>query len=137
MPGPESAVDRRRQLGLAVLLMGKGQEGHREAAGLALGEPLQGHLEAAPVGIAREQGVAVDQVEQRHRLLFQGMDNVAVVDDVDMGARLARPPARQGQVAGAAEEEFEAVVIEAHAEAVADEARGHGVEHPLQGEAAR
>ena len=40
------------------------------------------------------------------------MDDVAVVDDVHMGARLARPPARQRQVAGAAEEEFEAVIVE-------------------------
>ena len=41
---------------------------------------------------------------------------------------LARPSARQGELVGAAEEEFEAVVVEAHAEPVSDQVRGHGVE---------
>ena len=45
--------------------MGQRQEGYREPAGLALGEPLQGRLEAAPVSVAREQGVAVDQVQRK------------------------------------------------------------------------
>ena len=61
-PGLQRAVDLRGQLGFAVLLVGQRQEGDREPTGLALGEPLQGSLEAAPVGLAREQGVAVDQM---------------------------------------------------------------------------
>ena len=62
---------------------------------------------------------------------------MAVADDMDMRARLARPSARQDQMVDAAEEEFEPVVVEAHAEAVSDQARGHGVEHPAQDEERR
>ena len=53
-------VDGGGELGLAVRLMGERQEGDREPAGLAVAHPLQGPLEAAPVGLAREQRVAVD-----------------------------------------------------------------------------
>ena len=60
---------------------------------------------------------------------------MAVVDDMDIGAGRAGPSARQGQDAGAAEEEFEAVVVDVDAEPVPDEARGHGVEHAAQDEA--
>ena len=60
---------------------------------------------------------------------------MAVVDDMRIGSRLACAPARQGQVMGSAEEEFEAVVVEAHADPVTDEARGHRVEHAAQEEA--
>ena len=38
---------------------------------------------------------------------------------------------------GAADEDVEPVVVEAHAQAMADQARGHGVEHLAQREAAR
>ena len=58
--GLERAVDLRGQFGLAVLLMGKRQQGDGEPAGLALGQSLQGPLEAAPVWLAREQLVAID-----------------------------------------------------------------------------
>ena len=63
------------------------------------------------------------------------MDDVAVVDDMNVGAVLPGPAAWQGQDAGAREEEFEPVVVEALTEPVADQARGHGVEHAAQHEA--
>ena len=55
---------------------------------------LAQRLEGALVGRTREELVAVDQVEQRHRLAAQGVDDVAVVDDVTALAvrhRLAAP----------------------------------------------
>ena len=54
-----------------------------------------------------------------------------IVSPVRMGA-----PARQGEQMAAADEDVEAVVVEAHAQTMADQARGHGVEHLAQAEAA-
>ena len=50
-------------------------------------------IEGPPVGLAREQPVAIDEVEQRHGLAAQGMDDVVVVDDLVVPA-VADGPAR-------------------------------------------
>jgi len=84
--GLERPIDGVGEIGLAVLLMGERQEGDREPAGAALVLLLQSLLEAAPVWLAREQRVAVDEVQERHGLLLQRVDDMAVVDDVDVGA---------------------------------------------------
>ena len=34
------------------------------------------------IGLAREELVAIDQVEQRHGFSAQGMDDVSIVDDM-------------------------------------------------------
>ena len=46
-------------------------------------------------------------------------------------------PARQGRQMRAAEEDFDPIIVNARLRPVADEARGHGVGHPPQHEAAR
>jgi len=63
---------------------------------------------------------------------------VAVVDDVRAPAAPAAgcPAPRQGEDRRGAEEAFQPVVVEAHAQAVADEGGGHGVEDVAQAEAA-
>ena len=55
------------------------QTDHR-MAGLLLAPTGQQRRERAGVGLAREQLIAIDQVEQRHRLLAQRMDDVPIVD---------------------------------------------------------
>ena len=55
--------------------------------------PGQQRLEGAGIGAAREQLVAIDQIEQRHRLAAQRMDDVPVVDDVAVLAAAVRRPA--------------------------------------------
>ena len=50
-------------------------------------------LEGAGIGRPREQLVAVDQIEQRHRLFAQRVDDVTIVDDMAALAR-RRPAAR-------------------------------------------
>jgi len=39
-------------------------------------------FEGAAVGVAREELGAIDEVQQRHRLAAQAVDDVAVVDDM-------------------------------------------------------
>ena len=51
-------------------------------------------LERPLIGTAREQLVAVDQTEQRHRLASQRMDDVAIVDDMAVLAVAARDRGR-------------------------------------------
>ena len=125
------------QLGLAAALVGERQQVDHDPAGLPLRQGFPERLEGAPVGLAREELVAVDEVEQRHRLAAQRVDDVTVVDDLVVPAVRVRPPARERHQVGAAEEHLEPIVVEADAQAMADQARGHGVEHLAQREAAR
>ena len=62
---------------------------------------------------------------------------MAVVHDLIVPAIGMGSPARQFEQRGPAQEQRKAVVVEAHAQAMPDQARGHGVEHLAQGEAAR
>ena len=97
----------------------------------------QQRLEGAGIGAAREQLIAIDQIEQRHRLLAQRMDDVMIVDDVAvLAAALRRPATPQGQELRGAEEALEPVVVEVNIETVADQARRDAVEHAPQHEAA-
>ena len=64
------------------------------------------------------------------------MDDVAVVDDMGAAAVAVAAAARQGHQMRAAEEDLEAVVVDAHPQPVADQARGHGVEDAPEHEAA-
>ena len=72
----------------------------------------------------------------RHGLGPERVDDVAVVDDMGAAAVAVAAAARQGHQMRAAEEDLEPVVVEAHPQPVADEARGHGVEDPAEHEAA-
>ncbi len=72
------------------------------ASGLLLALLGQQRLERAGVSAAREQLIAIDQIEQRHRLLAQRMDDVMVIDDVAvLAVPLWRPslwPTRSAKV---------------------------------------
>lgn len=75
-----------------------------------------------------EQLVAIDEPAKRHRLFAQGMDDVGVIDDLVMPSVGMAPPAGQRHQMRAADEDFEAIVEEAHAQPVSDQAGRHGVE---------
>src|ERR1700719_4840386 len=74
-------------------------------AGLLLALLGQQRLEGGRISAAWEQLIAIDQIEQRHRLLAQGMNDVMIVDDVAvLAAALRRPTAPQSQQVRGAEE---------------------------------
>src|SRR5271156_2835068 len=93
-------------------------------------------LPGQTIGRARKQRVTIDQVEQRHRLAAQAVDNMAVVDDVTMPSFGLAAAAAQAQRQALADEAFQPIVIETHSQAKADQPRGNGVEHLAQPEAA-
>lgn len=93
-------------------------------------------LEGALVGISREQLVAIDEVEQRHRLPAQRVDDMPVIDHVCVLVMIGRAASPQRRHLGRAEEADEPVVVEAHGQPMADQPRRHRVEHLPQREAA-
>ena len=113
--------------------MGERQQPDHGAARPLLAVAGQQRLEGALIGAAREQLLAIDQIEQRHRLAAQGVDDVPVIDDVAVLAVGVRAAAAQRHQRRRAEKAFEPVVVEAHAQAMADQARGHRIEHLLAG----
>ena len=79
------------------------------------------------IGAAREELLTIDQIEQRHRLAAQGMDDVPIIDHMTAFAAGMRSPQRDQR--RRAEETFEPIVIQPHAKPMADQARGHRIEH--------
>ena len=77
------------------------------------------------IGAAREELLTIDQIEQRHRLAAQGMDDVPIIDHMTAFAAGMRSPQRDQR--RRAEETFEPVVIQPHAKPMADQARGHRI----------
>src|SRR5260370_32815055 len=65
------------------------------AARPLLGVGGQQRLEGALIGTAREELLAIDQVEQSHRLAAQGMDDMPVIDDLASLAAGMRATATQ------------------------------------------
>ena len=60
----------------------------------------------------REQLIAIDQIDERHGLLAQRMDDVMVVDDMAMLAPpLRRPAAPQGQQSRGAAAQIQPVLL--------------------------
>ena len=96
----------------------------------------QQRLESALIGSAREQLLAIDQVEQSHRLATEGVNDVPVIDDVAALAAGVRAAARQRHQRRRAEKAFEPIVVETHPQAMADQPGRHRVEHLLEAEAA-
>jgi hypothetical protein len=115
--------------------MGDGEDLDHGAAGGSLGGMFEQAFEGAAVGVAGEELGAIDEVQQRHRLAAQAVDDVAVVDDVPVLAVRLGAPARQGHERGGGKEKLQAIVMETDAEPLADQPGGDGVEHLPQGEA--
>ncbi len=64
--------------------MGQREQGHGVAAGGAFALGLKQRIEGAAVGLAREQAVAIDEIAQGHGFASQGVDDVAVIDDMSV-----------------------------------------------------
>jgi len=134
--GIEFSVDDLGEFGLADAIMGQRQQPDHGAARSLFTIARQQPLEGALIGAAREELVAIDQVEQGHGLAAQGMDDVSVIDDVPMLAVGVRVATAQRHQRRRTEKAFEPVVIKAHPQPMTDQARGHRIKHPLQDEAA-
>jgi hypothetical protein len=100
--------------------MSERQEIDGDPARLALRQGFPKRLEGEPIGLAWEEPVAIDEVEERHRLAAQRVDHVMVVHDLVVAAVRMRPSARECEEVGAAQEHLKAIVVEADAEAMAD-----------------
>ena len=80
--------------------------------------------------------VAIDEIDERHRFAAQGVDDVAIIDDVPMFAARMRAATRQRHQLGCAEEAVEPIVMKTDPKLMPDQARGDRVEDLAQGEAA-
>ena len=135
--GVKTGVDHVGELGLACAVMCERQQADHSAAGLPLAVLGQQRFECAGIGTAREQLIAIDKVEQCHRLLAQRVDDVTVVDHVTvLAAGLGRSTAPQGQEPRRAEEAIESIIVEVNIQPVADQTRGDAIEDAPQDEAA-
>jgi len=133
----EALLEKGGELGLAAAFRGESQGVDGEPTGQLGRQGGQGSVEEAAIGIAGEELVAVDETNERHRLASQRVDDVAIVDDLAALAVALRAPSRQRHQVGAAEKEVEPIIVEPDPQAVADETRGHRVEHSAQNKAAR
>ncbi len=122
--------------GFAGAFVGQRQQGHGIAASRVFALGVEQGLKGAAVGLARKQPVAVGEVAQRHGFASQRVDDVPVVNDMAGAAVRLGSPTRQLHQRCCAEEQLQAVVVEAHGQLVVDQAGGDGVEHPPEHEAA-
>ena len=90
--------------------MSERQQSDDRAARLLLAVTGQQCFEGALIGAAREELLTIDQIEQRHRLAAQGMDDVQIIDHMTVFAAGMRSPAAQRDQRRRAEETFEPIV---------------------------
>lgn len=83
--------DRLGELGFAGSLVGQRQKVDRHLAGASVVTVLPQGLEQTFVSRAREELVAIDEVDERHRLAPQGMDDMPIIDDMPALALRHRP----------------------------------------------
>ena len=70
------------EFGLAAALVGERQKIDHQTARGFFREFFEQPVEGQAVGVAREQLVAIDEIEQRHGFAPQGVDDVAIIDDM-------------------------------------------------------
>ena len=129
-------MQREGEFGLAGALERERENPDHGAASWSLTETGEQGVERQGEGSAGEELIAIDQIEQRHGLAAQGMDDVTVVDDMAMFAVRPGPTASQDDDGRRALETFEPIVIKAHPQPMADQSRGNRVEHLAQREGA-
>ena len=135
-PSSRAACSASAEFCLAGAFVCERQKSDHGAAGGSLAESGEQGVERKGVGAAGEELVAIDQIEQRHRLAAQGMDDMAIVDDMAMFAVWLRSPAPQGDDVRGALEAFEPVIIKTHAQPMTDQSGGDRVKHLAQREGA-
>jgi len=125
-------VDQPCQLNLAAAIMGERQQLDCQFARALVAHALVQRLVGACIGGVREQLIAVDQIVERHRLLAQRVDHVPIIDDVTALALRHRPSTPERHHRSCAEEALEPVIVEMHAQAMANEPRRRRVEDAAQ-----
>lgn len=96
--------------------MGQGQQLDRDLAGLLVGKSVDENVEGSAIFLSRKQLVAIDKLEQRHRLFAQRMDDMPMIDDLVVLAVGMRTPSLERHQMCAADEDIETVVVKAHAQ---------------------
>jgi hypothetical protein len=76
--------------------------------------------------------LAIDEIEQRHRLAAQRVNHMPIIDDMATFAVRPGAAAPQGEQRRRALKAFEPIVIEPGQQPMADEPGGNGVEHLAQ-----
>ena len=109
------------QRGLAAAIVGQSQQPDHAPAGFALIEGIEQRIEGAAVGVAREQLIAVDDMQQGHRLAAQGMDEMVIVDHVATAPVAMGATTAQGQQWRGADEQLQPIIVEVDAQGVADQ----------------
>ena len=116
--GPCFDPDRRRA---APRRRSARQKIDHQAACRFLRELFEQSVEGQTIGVAGEQLVAVDEIEQRHGLASQGVDHMAIIDDVGPLAAGRGPFPPEGHQQGGADEHVEAIVVKPGPEPMTDE----------------
>src|SRR5436190_5879752 len=132
----EFLLDQYRKFSFTGALMGERQQFDRYLACTLVTHFLMQYLEGSRIGRPRKQLIAVDQVEECHRLLAQRMDHVPIIDDMAALGVRHRPSTLECQYRCRTEEALHPIIVETHTQIMADEPRWCRVEDALQIEAA-
>jgi hypothetical protein len=117
-------------------LIAAAQQFDRNLAGLSVGQLVDEHVKGPAIFLPGEELVPVDEIEERHRLLAQGMNDVPIIDDLIVPSVGMAAPTRQGHQMRPADEDHKTIVEETYPQPVANQAGWHGVEDLAQGERA-
>jgi len=112
--GIKLGVDDVGEFGFASALVRQRQQPDHGTACPLLALGRQQRLKRALIGTARKELLAVDQVQERHRLAAQGVNDVPVINDMTVLAAGLRPAAAQLHQRRAAEKAFEPVIVQPH-----------------------
>ena len=75
-----------------------------------------------------EQRVAVDKMQQRHRLAAQAVNNMPIVHHLDAAAIAGRTTTWQAQHQALTDEAFQTVIVDPQVQPIADQARWHCID---------
>jgi len=104
--------------------VGQPEQIDHAAAGVLFGQRSFEGIPGMDVFRAGEKPIPVDGSGQRLRLAAQGMDDVPIIDTMNTVPVATTAQARMRDDGGGAEEGLDAVVLDMHAQALADEPGG-------------
>ena len=108
--GGEVLGQQHGQLRLTSTLVSDTKQLDHEFAGATFGQPLAQIIEHVAVRLARPELISINQIQQRHRLATQRMDDVAIIDHMPVFSVPAGPAAGKTQHARAADEQFHPII---------------------------
>src|SRR5512132_1534426 len=98
-PGLQIGGEKIGEFGLTAAVVGQGEPDEHDAAGLLVGQPLQEGVEGSSIGLAGEELIPIDEVEERHRLAAERVDHMPIVDDlIVLAACMCSPAGQRHQV---------------------------------------